>query len=34
MRQVMAITLRELLILKRKFWRYAFSFSNFAASVT
>ena len=27
MRQVMAITLRELLILKRKFWRYAFSFS-------
>ena len=27
MRQVMAIILRELLILKRKFWRYAFSFS-------
>ncbi len=27
MRQVMAIMLREMLILKRKFWRYAFSFS-------
>jgi len=27
MRQVMAIILRELLILKRKSWRYAFSFS-------
>jgi len=27
MRQVMAVILRELLILKRKFWRYAFSFS-------
>ena len=27
MRQVMAIILRELLILKRKFWRYFFSFS-------
>ena len=27
MRQVMAIILRELLILRRKFWRYAFSFS-------
>lgn len=27
MRQVMAIILRELLIFKRKFWRYAFSFS-------
>lgn len=27
MRQVMAIILRELIILKRKFWRYLFSFS-------
>jgi len=27
MRRLMAVILRELLILKRKFWRYAFSFS-------
>ena len=27
MQQVMAITLRELIILKRKFWRYFFSFT-------
>ena len=27
MRQVMAVILRELIILKRKFWRYFFSFS-------